>query len=422
MKILALVLFIAVYVVMIAFQKFRVAAAGTAAVVFLVTGIVPWNELIGVLNFNVLFMLLGMMLLVYFFIESKMPMMIADFLLDSAKNVCIVTVLLSIFAGVISAFIDNVATVLMIAPVAIAISKKLKISPVPMVISIAVSSNLQGAATLVGDTTSILLASYANMTFTDFFFMNGRPGIFWAVELGAAATIPIMLFLFRDMKEPVHAEEKTKVENKFPTIMMLLTIAVLIVASFFPNRPEMTNGIVCMSFGLITMLHSLVRTKSKDSCVSCIKEVDYLTLLLLASLFIIVAGVTNVGIIDDIASFFVKVGGNNRFLLYTLIVWGSVLISAFVDNIPYVTAMLPVLSGVARMTGTDPALLYFGLLTGATLGGNLTPVGASANITGIGILRKNGYEVSNGAFMRISVPFTLTAVTVGYLFLWFVWR
>ena len=422
MKILALVLFIAVYVVMIAFQKFRVAAAGTAAVVFLVTGIVPWNELIGVLNFNVLFMLLGMMLLVYFFIESKMPMMIADFLLDSAKNVCIVTVLLSIFAGVISAFIDNVATVLMIAPVAIAISKKLKISPVPMVISIAVSSNLQGAATLVGDTTSILLASYANMTFTDFFFMNGRPGIFWAVELGAAATIPIMLFLFRDMKEPVHAEEKTKVENKFPTIMMLLTIAVLIVASFFPNRPEMTNGIVCMSLGLITMLHSLVRTKSKDGCISCIKEVDYLTLLLLASLFIIVAGVTNVGIIDDIASFFVKVGGNNRFLLYTLIVWGSVLISAFVDNIPYVTAMLPVLSGVARMTGTDPALLYFGLLTGATLGGNLTPVGASANITGIGILRKNGYEVSNGAFMRISVPFTLTAVTVGYLFLWFVWR
>ena len=142
---------------------------------------------------------------------------------------------------------------------------------------------------------------------------------------------------------------------------------------------------------------------------------------MLASLFVVVAGVTNVGIIDDIAALIVKIGGTNRFLLYTIIVWVSVAVSAFVDNIPYVTAMLPVLSGVGTLTGTDPTLLYFGLLTGATLGGNITPVGASANITGIGILKKNGYDVPNKAFMRISVPFTLTAVMTGYLFLWFVW-
>ena len=422
MKILALVLFIAVYVVMIALPKYRVYAAACVAVVFVLTGIVPVTQLPEVLNFNVLLMLLGMMLIVYFFIESRMPMRIADFLLQHSANLCMVTILLSVFAGVISAFIDNVATVLMIAPVAIAISKKLKVSPVPMVISIAVSSNLQGAATLVGDTTSILLASYAKMTFTDFFFMHGHPGIFWAVELGAAATIPIMLFLFHDMKEPVTSTDNTTVDNKFPTAMLLLTILVLIIASFFPERPEMTNGVVCMSFGLICMVHSLLRTKNADKCRACMKEADYMTLILLASLFVVVAGVTAVGIIDDIASFFVRVGGNNRFLLYTLIVWGSVAVSAFVDNIPYVTAMLPVLAGVSRMTGTDPTLLFFGLLTGATLGGNITPVGASANITGIGILKKNGYDVPNSAFMRISVPFTLTAVMVGYLFLWFVWK
>ena len=406
MKIFALVLFIAVYVFMIALPKYRVAAAASVAVVYVITGIVSINTLPSVLNFNVLLMLLGMMLIVYYFIASKMPMCIADVLLDRSKNLCMVTIFLSLFAGVISAFIDNVATVLMIAPVAIAISKKLKVSPVPMVISIAVSSNLQGAATLVGDTTSILLASYAKMTFTDFFFMNGRPGIFWAV----------------DMKEPVSAQEKTVVKNYVPTVILLATIIVLIIASFFPNRPEMTNGVVCISFGILSMLYDLLRTKTKDSAVACIKETDYMTLLLLASLFVVVAGVNNVGIIDDIASFFVKIGGSNRFLLFTLIVWGSVAVSAFVDNIPYVTAMLPVLAGVSRMTGTDPNLLFFGLLTGATLGGNITPVGASANITGIGILRKNNCEVANKDFMRISVPFTLTAVTVGYLFLWFVWN
>ena len=116
------------------------------------------------------------------------------------------------------------------------------------------------------------------------------------------------------------------------------------------------------------------------------------------------------------------VGGGSLFRLFTIIVWGSVLISAFVDNIPYVATLLPVLRGVTTAMGVSPYLLYFGLLCGATLGGNLTPVGASANITGVGMLRKEGYEVSFGDFMRIGVPFTLTAVLTAYLYLWIVWR
>jgi Na+/H+ antiporter NhaD/arsenite permease-like protein len=418
---LAVILFVLMYVLIIFLPKYRMFAALGTAALFVILGILPVQAVPGAVNWNALMMMCGTMIIVYFFIDSGMPAKIADLLLEKSGNVRTVTIYMSLFAGLISAFIDNVATVLMIAPVAIAISKKLKISPVPMVISIAVSSNLQGAATLVGDTTSILLASYANMTFTDFFFMNGKPGIFFAVELGALATIPIMLFLFRDMKEPVEAGERTEITSPVPGIMLVLTIVVLIVASFFPNRPELTNGIICTCFGLICAVHSLVSTHKTESVVSCLKDVDYMTLILLASLFVVVAGVSNVGIIDDIASLIVKIGGTNRFLLYTIVVWVSVAVSAFVDNIPYVTAMLPVLSGVGTLTGTDPTLLYFGLLTGATLGGNITPVGASANITGIGILKKNGYDVPNKAFMRISVPFTLTAVMTGYLFLWFVW-
>ena len=422
MKIFTLIVFIAVYVIMIGFPKFRVYAAAGAAVLYLIAGVVPIAELPGILNFNVLFMITGMMLTVFFFIESQMPMKIADFLLDKSKNLMMVTIFLSLFAGVISAFIDNVATVLMVAPVALAIAKKRNVSPIPMVISIAVSSNLQGAATLVGDTTSILLGAYAKMTFTDFFFMEGKPGIFWAVELGALATVPIMLFLFRDMKEPVSAEEKTVVKDYFPLWMLLLTIITLIVASFFRNRPEMTNGIVCMGFGVVCMIHSRLKRGDSESVYACLKDLDYMTIILLASLFVVVAGVTEAGIIDDMAEMLVKVGGGNLFLLYTLIVWASVGISAFVDNIPYVTAMLPVIAGVSARMGISPNLLYFGLLTGSTLGGNITPIGASANITGIGILRKNGYEVPAKTFMRISVPFTLAAVTVGYVFLWVFWR
>ena len=142
---------------------------------------------------------------------------------------------------------------------------------------------------------------------------------------------------------------------------------------------------------------------------------------MLAGLFVVIGGITEAGVIDAVAGVFVRLSGDNLFLAYTLIVWASVFFSAFIDNIPYVATMLPVVQGMAAMMGIEPYVLYFGLLTGATLGGNLTPVGASANITAIGILRKEGNEVKNRDFLRIGVPFTLTAVMAGYLFVWVFW-
>lgn len=171
LKLIALVLFVLMYVGIIGKPKWKMYFALGVAAVYLALGILPIRQLLGVINWNVLMMIAGTMVLVYFFIESQMPNRIADMLLRRAKNVMWVTILMSLFSGIVSAFIDNVATVLMVAPVGIAICKKLKISPVPMILSIAVSSNLQGAATLVGDTTSIMLSAeqYANMNFMDFF-------------------------------------------------------------------------------------------------------------------------------------------------------------------------------------------------------------------------------------------------------------
>ena len=148
---------------------------------------------------------------------------------------------------------------------------------------------------------------------------------------------------------------------------------------------------------------------------------DYQTLAMLCGLFIVVASIREAGIIDAIAQWFTSIGQGSLFGLYTLIVFGSVLLSAFIDNIPYVAAMLPVLQVLAGNLGIAPYVLYFGLLSGATLGGNITPFGASANVAGIGILRKEGYNVKNSDFFRIGIPFTLTAVVIGYLFIWIVW-
>ena len=422
MKIVAIILFVAMYVLLIALPKRRAVTALITAGIFLVLQILPFGQLPTAIDWNVLMMILGTLLLVDYFIESKMPNLIAEKILDVAPNVMWVTILMSLFSGIISAFIDNVATLLMVAPVGLAVCKKLKINPVPMIISIAVSSNLQGAATLVGDTTSIMLASYAKMDFNSFFWMLGRPGIFFAVELGALLTVPIMMFLFRKDREKVENTEKTKVTDYVPTIMMLLHVVLLVIASFIPNKPEITNGVICMGCGIIGIIWEYAKDKDRDRVVRIIKNLDYDTLLLLTGLFVVIAGITHAGVIDDLAGVIASVGGQNQFLLFTIVVWGSVVISAFIDNIPYVATMLPVLQGVTAAMGVDPYLLYFGLLCGATLGGNITPVGASCNIAGVGMLRKEGYEVSFKDFARIGIPFTLAAVIAAYVFLWVFWR
>ena len=170
MKTFTLVLFLATYILMVLLPKKRVYVALASAVIFVAAGIVPVAKVPQAISWNVLMMIAGTMITVGLFIESKMPVRIADKLLQRSKNAVWVVIYMSLFAGIISAFVDNVATVLMVAPVGLAIAKKLKISPVPMLVCISVSSNLQGAATLVGDTTSILLGDYAGLDFIDFFF------------------------------------------------------------------------------------------------------------------------------------------------------------------------------------------------------------------------------------------------------------
>ena len=418
MKLIALLIFIAVYALMLLLPTWRAAAALAAAAAFVLIGIVPVGEVAGAVDWNVLLMLAGTMGTVDLFIRSNMPNRLSDRLVSVLPSVKWLIIALALFAGLVSAFVDNVATVLMLAPVGLAISKKLNISPVQPILAIAVSSNLQGAATLVGDTTSILLAGHMGLDFMDFFVYRGRPGMFWVVEVGALVTVPVMLVLFRREKGKLRADRLTPVTDYLPTWLLLGTVLSLIAASFIPNKPDITNGVICMAFFLVGLLLESGKSKEKSLTADVLKAIDYETLGLLAGLFIVIRGIERVGIIDELSRAISRMGGGNLFWTYTIIVWASVLISAFVDNIPYTATMLPVVGGVAASLGVNQAVLCFGLLTGATLGGNLTPVGASANIAACGILRREGYEVTTGQFVRIGVPFTLAAVLTGYVLVW----
>ncbi|MBR2719311.1 MAG: arsenic transporter [Clostridia bacterium] len=415
----ALILFAVTYVLMLTFSKYRPYIALGSALIFILTGMLPLGEIFPSIDLNVILMIAGTMGLVALFIESKMPALLADLVMEKVPNVQWAAVALAIFAGVISAFVDNVATVLMIAPVAMEICKKLKVNPVPFIIGIAVSSNLQGAATLVGDTTAIMLGSALDMSFMDFFWYKGKPSIFFAVELGAALSALILYFIFRKEKNPIpKATERTQVTNMVPTWLLGGAIVLLICASFIPNKPSTTNGLICCVLFLIGLMYNFMQKKSMEAITEPLKGIDFETIGLLLGLFLMIGGISAQGVIDAAAGLLAKAGGGNVFVLYTVIVWASVLISAFIDNIPYVATMIPVIASLAATLGVDPTPLYFGLLSGATLGGNCTPIGASANITGIGILRKAGHEVSNGDFFKIGIPFTLAAIIPAYIYIW----
>ncbi len=430
--IFAIILFAVTYVLMLTFSKYRPYIALASGVVFVLTGMLPISNVLGEIDFNVILMIGGTMGLVQLFIDSRMPARLADIVMKKVPTIQWAAVCLSLFAGVISAFVDNVATVLMVAPVALAICKKLETNPVPVIIAIAVSSNLQGAATLVGDTTAIMLGSALDMSFLDFIWYQGKPSIFFAVELGAVVSAIIVYFIFRKEKKPIDKNnEMTVVEDYVPTYLLLGAIGLLVLASFAPeswNLPNEINGIICCVLLAIGLVYNYFRNHTKESIIEPLKAIDYETLGLLIGLFLMIGGIKNEGVIDALANLLAELGGGNVFLLYTVIVWASVLISAFIDNIPYVATMIPVIGTLAAQLaggmGMETALvatpLYFGLLSGATLGGNITPIGASANIAGIGILRKHGHEVKNSDFFKIGIPFTLAAIVPAYIYIWLV--
>lgn len=417
----AILLFLITYILMLTLSKYRPYIALGSALIFIATGMLPLSDVFSSIDYNVLLMIAGTMGLVALFIDSRMPELLADLVMEHVPNVKWAAVSLSLFAGVISAFVDNVATVLMVAPVALEICKKLKTNPVPFLIGIAVSSNLQGAATLVGDTTAIMLGSYANMSFLDFFWYQGKPSMFFAVELGAVASAFILAFLFRKEKGAIPKGTRTQVTDWVPTYLLGGAIVLLILASFLPEKPDITNGLICCGLMILGILLNFLRKKDVSAILEPLKAIDFETIGLLIGLFLIIGGISAQGVIDAAADLLARIGGNNTFLIYTVIVWASVFISAFIDNIPYVATMLPVVQGLALQLGIDPTPLYFGLLSGATLGGNLTPIGASANITGIGILRREGYTVKNSDFFQIGIPFTLAAIIPSYIYIWLVY-
>jgi Na+/H+ antiporter NhaD/arsenite permease-like protein len=415
-----LIIFILAYILFIFLPNKRAHIAIIASLVLVFTQVITLKQAFYAINWNVMGIFVGTLIVADIFMQSRVPAYLAEIIVDRAKNTASAILYICILTGFISAFVENVATVLIVAPIALALAKKLKINPMNMMIAIAVSSNLQGAATLIGDPPSMLLGGFAKMNFGDFFFYKGRPSIFFAVEIGALFSFLVLYFVFRSHKEKVQLLAVEKVKSWVPTIILVLLIILLAGSSFLDAGFSYMAGILCVVAGIVSLIWE--KFINKGSIVAGIKNLDWETTFFLMGVFILVGSIALTGWIEALSNLLSGLIGKNIFLGYGLLVFMAVLLSAVIDNVPFLAAMLPVALSLSDKLQINPSLFLFGLLIGASLGGNITPIGASANIVACGLLKKEGIEVRFKDFMKIGVPFTLVAVSSACLFVWFVWK
>ncbi|MEN8209489.1 MAG: SLC13 family permease [Candidatus Fermentibacteria bacterium] len=413
--------------------------AGLAIVFTLIFGcFAGWSELASIaggINFSVLLIFSGILLIAEVLIETGVPGYLAGHIVSRSKNYGHAALYLCILSSVISIFVENVATVMIVAPIALEVARKLKANPVALLVGIAIASNLQGTATLVGDPPSMILAAAENMDFNDFFFMNGRPGIFFAVQLGAIASFFVLRKFLKKDSRPLPEVTIPEVSSWFPAWILTGVILGLATLSFFFPGVGIEAGLLCIAGGGTAVLwHAYFRRKSNGKrgrgehgnrrAREILRGFDWDTLFLLAGIFFMVGALEEMGVMYKIGVFLAGVSGNSPFLAFLIVVVSAIILSAFIDNVPYVTAMIPVTHAIAQTlgeAGQSHYYLTFGLLIGACLGGNISPVGAAANIVSVSTLRKNGYKVSFMEFVKIGLPFTIAATAVGAAFIWFVW-
>jgi len=421
---LALAIFLLTYTLLITRKTKPVIAVWGGAFALLALGVISPAEAAQSINLNVLGIFAGTMVLSALFVRSKVPAYLAAAVVSRSRSSAGAMLAVCVLSGAVSAVVDNVATVLMIVPIAIEVSKRLQVRPAPFLIGIAVSANLEGVATMIGDSTSILLAEAAGMDFVDFFWTKGRPGIFFVVQLAAVAAFLVLRKIYRQNRGNAVPMEPVSVTSWVPAVLMGSMVVSMAVSGFVTERPSWTTGAIAMVFALLAVTwHCVTLRKAVGSAPTLnLRDLDWQTALFLCGLFVLVGSLTSTGIVNDIADLISRSTRGNPILAYAVIVWGSVLVSAFVDNIPYAMAMLPVARLVATSCGVSPYLMMYGLSLGTTLGGNITPFGAAANVVAVSLLRREGYDVTFKEFARIGLPFTVTAVLAGSLLNWVLWR
>lgn len=412
-----LIVFILVYILFAIFHKHRSIIIWSGVAIFLILRKLTIVDIFRFVDWNIVFIFTSFIIITEFMIEDKIASVLAEKITERTNSVLGSVIALSSISGLISIFLENIATVLILAPIALEISRKSKVSPIPYIMGIIFMSNLEGTATLIGDPPSMILAGYMKLTFFDFFILNGRISLFFLVQAGAIGGLLSLYlrFIKYRIKKIIKIKEE-KILSKRSIIAFVSAIFWLFITSINKHFFGFAAGIGCLIISIFLLLFS------KKDAKKIIKKFDYDTVLILMGVFIVINVVNNSGVVDLIALSIEKYLKGNIFLIFISLILISVILSGFIDNIPFVTAMIPVGIKLAETINVIPYLFPFAIIIGSTVGGNITPIGASANIVGYGIIKKYGEKFSFLQFIKIGLFFTSFATFFSCLLLWLIWK
>jgi Na+/H+ antiporter NhaD/arsenite permease-like protein len=424
MKLIVLGLAVVMYGLVIAFPHRKAWFTLGAALIVGVMGVVSPATIFGeLINWNVLLIYVGSLIVADLFIYSRVPSHLADRIVTKAPNLGWSVVFILIMTGLLSAFVENVATVLVMAPIALALSDKMKVDARYFMMGLAVMSNLQGTATLVGDPPSMIFAGFAGYSFNDFFFKDGKLSVFFAVQVGMIVGAIFFYFFYKGMKNEKVDLPDTTVKTWFPTILLVVLVVGLATISFLFEGFSILSGGFVFALGVIGLIwYVFIMKEPHADAMRLVKNLDWETILFLIGIFVIVGAVAEIGLLRDLSAFLANLVGNSVAAGFIVIVLVSVILSGFIDNVPYIIVMLPVAAELSAGLGLRPELYMFGLLIGSCLGGNLTPFGASANVVAVGMLKKRGTVIKFSDWIKVAGPFTILTTLASSLFVWLVWR
>lgn len=413
-QIIAIIIFAVTMTAIMTEKVHRALASVAGATLLLIFHILDVESFASYIDYNTVGILIGMMLVVSVIKVSGMFEYIA---IKAAKvsngKPWIIMVMFFIITSCLSAFLDNVTTVLLVGPMTIAVTEILGVNPVPYLITQILASNIGGTATLVGDPPNIMISSAADLSFNDFLFNTGVPSVVIGI-----ITLVCFYFIYGKklqvaedkMNSVAMLDEKKAIKNKRLMFISIIIMVLVVAAFIFHSVLGLESSTIAITAAALIML------LSGEDAEEVILSVEWPTIVFFVGLFGVVGGLQETGVIDMMANFLLDITDGHNILMLLLLLWVSAILSSFLDNIPFVATLIPLIMTMSE-SGMDVTPLWWALSLGACLGGNGTLVGASANVVLSSIGKRSGNEITFGQYFKVGFPLMLMSVIISTIYL-----
>lgn len=410
---ISIIIFLLVILSIITEKIDRTVAAISGAVLMIITNVLTLDKSISYIDFNTIGVLLGMMIVVSIVKNSGLFEYIAIYTAKKSKgNPWRIMVYFILITAILSALLDNVTTVLLVGPMTIVICQILKVNPVPFLMTEIIASNVGGTSTLIGDPPNIMIGSAANLSFSDFIINLG----FVVIVILISLIICFKLIYKKEINNGTNEvaitslDENKAIQDK-PLLYKSIVVLFLILLGFiFHSKLNIESSIVALSGACIMLVIG------KQDAGEIINSVEWSTIIFFIGLFIVVGGISESGVIKNLASYLIKLTNGNTTYTMCIILWVSAIISSFLDNIPFVATLIPLILTM-QAQGMNVMPLWWATSLGACLGGNGTLIGASANVVLANIGEKHGYDISFKKYFRLGFPVMLLTIFISTIYL-----